>query len=235
MDMLAWLHCHNAALERLGGVPAVMRIDNLKTGVVSGAGPTATINPTYARYAQAMRFHVDPCERRAGNAKGKVEAKVRLVRLRCSPHGRVFDSLEALQTWTDERLERWTRTAVCPITGQTVEATWREEIERLQVLPTLAEPFEAVVTRTVWRDCTVHFEGRRYTVPFRFADQRIEVRACARTVEFWAEGMCVQMWRSQEYPVTQFPRQLLRRERIPAHRLCQHQPRPQPCSRGYLT
>lgn len=192
MDMLAWLHCHNAALHRLGGVPAVLRIDNLKTGVASGAGPTATINPTYARYAQSMRFHVDPCERRAGNAKGKVESKVRLVRLRCDPSGRVFDSLEALQRWSDDRLERWTRSAICPITGLSVEASWRAELEKLQPLPALAEPFEAVVTRKVWHDCTVHFEGRRYVVPFRFAGQRIEVRACAKTVEFWADGQCVQ-------------------------------------------
>ena len=39
MDQLAWQHAHNLALQRLGGVPAVLRIDNLKTGVGAGAGP----------------------------------------------------------------------------------------------------------------------------------------------------------------------------------------------------
>jgi transposase len=37
-DQLAWLHVHNEALRRLGGVPAVLRVDNVKTAVVKGAG-----------------------------------------------------------------------------------------------------------------------------------------------------------------------------------------------------
>jgi transposase len=36
MDQLAWHHAHNEAFRRLGGVPAVVRIDNLKTGVAQG-------------------------------------------------------------------------------------------------------------------------------------------------------------------------------------------------------
>ena len=32
MDQLSWHHAHNEAFRRLGGLPAVLRIDNLKTG-----------------------------------------------------------------------------------------------------------------------------------------------------------------------------------------------------------
>jgi len=39
MDQLSWQQAHNEALIRLGGVPAVLRIDNLKTAVAHGAGP----------------------------------------------------------------------------------------------------------------------------------------------------------------------------------------------------
>ena len=38
MDQLAWHHVHNEAYRRLGGVAAVNRIDNLKTGIVHGCG-----------------------------------------------------------------------------------------------------------------------------------------------------------------------------------------------------
>ncbi|MBV8265808.1 MAG: hypothetical protein JO252_05630, partial [Planctomycetaceae bacterium] len=47
MDQLAWHHAHNEAFRRLGGIPAVLRIDNLKTGIVQGAGPWGQINPGY--------------------------------------------------------------------------------------------------------------------------------------------------------------------------------------------
>lgn len=46
--LLSWLHCHNEAYRRFGGVAAVNRIDNLKTAIVAGAGAWGTIHPTTA-------------------------------------------------------------------------------------------------------------------------------------------------------------------------------------------
>jgi transposase len=43
MDQLAWQSGHVALFRRYGGVPLWVRIDNLKTGVATGAGPTAVI------------------------------------------------------------------------------------------------------------------------------------------------------------------------------------------------
>jgi hypothetical protein len=40
-------------------------------------------------------------------------------------------------------------------------------------------------------DCMVAFESRRYSVPFRFVGQRVEVRGCAQTVQVVAEGQVV--------------------------------------------
>ena len=42
--------------------------------------------------------------------------------------------------------------------------------------------------RRVALDATISFEGRRYSVPFRYADQVVEVRGCAGTVQIWAEA-----------------------------------------------
>jgi hypothetical protein len=47
------------------------------------------------------------------------------------------------------------------------------------------------VTRAVAVDCTLAFEGRRYSVPFGWVGQQLEVRGCARTVQVWAEGRFV--------------------------------------------
>jgi hypothetical protein len=141
-------------------------------------------------------FHIDACEARQAQAKGKVEAKVRLSRLLLDPGGRSWDSLEELQTCTDERVQRWAERAQCPATGKSVQASWEAELERLAPLPPLLpEPFDVVVTRTVQRDCTVRFEDRAYTVPFVYAGQSVEVRGCAGRVQILAEGRVV-----QEYP-----------------------------------
>ena len=68
-DELAWLAVHNAALTRLGGVPAVIRVDNPKTAIAWGAGPWGVVNERYAAYARALRFHVDATRPRAPQEK----------------------------------------------------------------------------------------------------------------------------------------------------------------------
>jgi transposase len=194
-DQVSWLACHNEAFTRLGGVAAVNRIDNVKTAIASGAGPWGTIHPTYRAYARTLGFHVDACLPRAGNAKGKVESKVRLSRLTVDPAGREFPALEDLQRWSDERLERWTQKARCPATGTSVAEAWAAERELLRPLPaTLPEPFDVVVTRPVPKDLMVSFEGRQYAVPFALVGRRVEVRGLSGRVEIRFEGRVVRTY-----------------------------------------
>ena len=55
-------------------------------------------------------------------------------------------------------------------------------------MPLLPEPFDIKVTRPVGRDCLLAFEDPSYSVPFRSATQRVEVRDCAGTVQVLAGG-----------------------------------------------
>ena len=191
-DMLAWLSCHTAGFERLGGVPATVRVDNEKTAVARGAGARGRINRTYRRYARQLQFHIDACAPRQPQAKGKVERRVRDQRASCDPTGRAFASLAALQAWTDRRLtDRATRRR-CPVTGSSVAAAWERERVLLTPLPeTRPEPFDVVVDRPVGIDGLVNFEGRHYSVPFRYVRQRVEVRGLAGHVEIRTGGAVV--------------------------------------------
>lgn len=188
MNQLAWHHVHNEAFKRLGGVAAINRIDNLKTGVAHGAGPWGTINVSYRAYARTMGFHVDPHEVRQPQQKGKAERRVSAVKGRLDLR-RSFDSLEELQTYTDEQLARDVRTRKCPVTGQSVLATWQAERELLRPLPsTLPEPFDLIRTCPVHKDATIRFEGRTYTVPFRYAHSSVEVRGCSGFIQVVDRG-----------------------------------------------
>jgi transposase len=182
-DQVSWLSCHNAAFKRLGGVAAVNRIDNEKTAIAVGAGAWGVVHPTYAAYARTLGFHVDACQPREPQAKGKAEAKVKLSRA-LGPRRPEYDAIEELQEESDTAMERWARRAINPLTGRSVWETWQEERKLLRPLPEiLPEPFDVVVSRPVHRDCRVHFEGRQYPVPFALVGQRVEVRGCARTVQ----------------------------------------------------
>lgn len=187
--MAQWLDCHNRAFERLGGVPAVLRVDNCKTAVVRGAGPWGTLNPTYQRYAETVRFHIDPCLPREPRAKGKVERDIRTLRGVIDPTRQPWDSLEELQVVSDRQLERNVRRRRCPATGTSVLAAYEAERPFLAPVPPLPTPFDAVATRAVAGDCTVAFEARHYSVPFRFVGERVEVRGAGPRVEIFHRGV----------------------------------------------
>jgi len=187
-DQLAWLHVHNEALRRLGGVAAVHRVDNVKTAVSRGAGPWGVINPVYRDYARTVGFHIDASRPRCPGDKGKVERRIRGHRQGFDPTGVVWESVAELQARTDEAGARDARRRLCPVTGRSVWESYQAERSRLQPLPLLPEPFDLVQRRRVGLDATVRFEGRTYSVPFRLAAREVEVRGCAAVVQVWADG-----------------------------------------------
>jgi hypothetical protein len=190
-DQLSWLHVHNEAFRRLGGIPASVRIDNVKTAVSHGAGPWGELNPSYRRYARAVRFHIDVCLPRCPEAKGKVERDI-LDRQRTGDvRQRRWDSFAELQAHATAQDETLARKRICPATGAKVLESWQAELSYLAALPLLPEPFDLAVTRRVYTDCTVSFDGRRYSVPFALLQKRVEVRGCARVVQVFHDGMLV--------------------------------------------
>ena len=95
---LSWHTGHHVLFGRYGGVVLWVRIDNLKTGVSGGAGPTAVLNRSYDAYARMCGFGVDACRAGKGSDKGKVERAVRTLR---ESFGRFCDGARgASRSWT---------------------------------------------------------------------------------------------------------------------------------------
>ena len=189
MSQLAWQSGHLALFRRYGGTPLWVRIDNLKTGVARGAGPTAVLNPTFQRFAATCGFQVDPCRPATGQDKGKVERQVRTERSAFADLlRREWPSWTALQAALDQRADELHRRRRCPATGTVVAEALGTERTTLQPVPTLTEPFDVVVARRVARDCLVAFEGRRYSVPFCWVGHTVEVLGTAQHVVIQAGG-----------------------------------------------
>jgi transposase len=175
-NQLAWHTGHLELFRRYGGVPLWVRIDNLKTGVASGAGGTAVLNRSYELFAREIGFEVDPCRSGMGQDKGKAERIVRTFR---DHFGDLFSQewpdYESLQAALDERAALLLIRLRCPVTGTSVEEALHAERQHLQPLRRIGEPFDVIVTRRVSRDCLVSFEGRRYSVPFAWLGRDVEV------------------------------------------------------------
>ncbi len=188
-NQLAWHGGHLALFERYGGVPLWVRIDNLKTGVASGAGATAVLNRSYDRFARSCGFEVDPCRVRMGSDKGKAERSVLTFRRSFQALFREeWSSLEALQAGLDERAQGLLDRLRCPATGTSVREALEVERFVLQPLPPMAEPFDVLVPRRVSRDCLVSFEGRRYSAPFAWVGREVEVLGTLGHVVLRGEG-----------------------------------------------
>lgn len=188
-DQLAWQEVHIGGFERVGGVPATVRVDNERTAVSRGAGAWGELNPAYRRFAERARFHIDPCPPRAPEAKGKVERRIRDHRYWLDPRVREWDSLEQLQAWSDAQMRRQAERRRCPATGGTVLEAWEIERPLLGELVVLPRPFDVVVSRPVAHDCTVHFEGRTYSVPFALMGRTVEIYGCSGEVEIVHQGV----------------------------------------------
>ena len=193
--MLSWIEAHNQAFSALSGVAEFARIDNLKTGVATGAGPWAVLNKSYVSYAKQMGFLIDPCLPARGDHKGKVERRVRDIRWLEIADGEIFSSLESLQLASDERRLARAKKLICPVSGRSMYDTWLDEIPTMKPLPaTLPTPFDIQVTRLVSDDCLVSFEGRQYQVPFWLMRRTVDVRGCAGHVEILSDNNLVRTY-----------------------------------------
>jgi hypothetical protein len=157
--------------------------------VASGAGPTAVLNRSYALFAREVGFEIDPCRSGMGQDKGKAERSVRTFR---DQFGDLFrqewPDYETLQAALDERAAALLVRLRCPVTGTSVATALEAERRVLQPLRWVGEPFDVIVSRRVSRDCLVSFEGRRYSVPFRWLGREVEVLGTHSQVVIRAAG-----------------------------------------------
>lgn len=189
MTALAWQTGHVALFQRYGGVPLWVRIDNLRTAVATGAGPTGVLTPAFAVFARTLGFGVDLCRPATGSDKRKVERAVRSDRAGFADlFVASWPTIAALQAALDQRAQEVFARRIRPATGTTVAAAWVAEQRQLRPVPTVHEPFDCVVARPVSRDALVSFEGRRYSVPFAWVRRRVEVRGTVDAVVIYGAG-----------------------------------------------
>ncbi|MFQ5464036.1 MAG: IS21 family transposase [Phycisphaerae bacterium] len=189
-NLESFLDGHVRAFEFFGGVPKRIAYDNLKSAVIFvGKGRERKLNQKFVELKSWYLFDSRFCNVAKGNEKGHVENLVkRAQRTFLTPLPEVT-SLEELNTKLEadcrRELERSTQD------GVSYQALWDEERQHLLPLPT--DPFPACVERStrVDKHSVVHFDGRMYSVPIRWAHRPCLVRGFVGRVEIHCEGECV--------------------------------------------
>jgi len=177
-----FLGLHEHAFRDLGGVPLVIRHDNLKAAVTRACLYDPDSHEVYLAFAKHWGFTPLPSQPRHPQENGKQERSGGYVKDNALK-GRRFDSLDAQNAW----LRHWNRTiARLRIHGTTRRQVWTHFVETEQpaLQPLAAETFPlfSAGERTVHADGHVEVAGAFYPVPLALLGQRVRVQWDARLV-----------------------------------------------------
>ena len=174
-DLESFLGLHENAFRDLGGVPHVVRHDNLKAAVVRACLYDPDVNDVYAAFARHWGFTPLPTRPRNPRENGKQERTGGYVKDNALK-GRRFDSLEEMNA----QLRHWNRTiARLRIHGTTRRQVWTHylETDKPALSPLPAESFAVFEsgTRTVHPDGHVEVRGGYYPVPSHLPGKTIHL------------------------------------------------------------
>jgi transposase len=190
-DRRPFLRAHEHAFAFFGGVPKVIRHDNLKAAVVRACLYDPDVSEVYAAFGRHWGFVPLPSRPYHPEENGVAERSGGYVKDNALK-GRRFDSLEELARF----LERWNRTiARVRIHGTTRKQVYAHflEVDQPALQPLATAPFQLfeVGTRTVHPDGHVQVEGAFYSVPHVLVSQEVRVHWDERLVRVYAHGQCV--------------------------------------------
>lgn len=177
------------AFRHFGGVPATLRIDNLKAAVRRPDWFDPELNPKLEEFASYYGVAILPTRPYRPDHKGKVERGVAYVK-NSALKGREFGSLTA----QNAHLAAWEReVADKRVHGTTRKQVGRhfEEVEKgaLKALPAGLFPSFQEGRRCVHRDSYIELKRAYYQVPPEFVGRRMWVRWDSRTVRIFDEKM----------------------------------------------
>lgn len=185
-----WTASHVRCFEFLGGVPALLVPDNLKSGVITPNFYDPDLNPTYHDLARHYGTAILPARVRKPRDKAKVEAGVLLAqrwilaRLR---HQRFF-SLDELNRAIRPLLVELNGRPYKKLPGSRHSVFLAVDFPALKPLPAQRYEFAEWKAVTAGIDYHVEITGHYYSVPYRYARQKLEARFTASTVEVFKNG-----------------------------------------------
>jgi len=190
-DRVHFFRALEHAFLDFGGVPQVVRHDNLKAAIVRACLYDPDLSELYAAFANHWGFVPLPARPRHPQEDGIVENSGGYVKDN-AVKGRRFDSLEELNSY----LARWNRTiARLRIHGTTRKQVYAHflEVEKPTLKPLSPERFSMfeIGTRTVHPDGHIQVEGAFYSVPHTLVGEDVRVQWDDNLVRVYARGKCV--------------------------------------------
>lgn len=166
-DVETFIRCHERAFEFFGGVPAIIKLDNLKSGVLRAHLFEPILNPVYLAFARHWGFAPAPCDPYQPQQKGRVERDIAYTQSNALK-GREVKSLSEGNLLLSHWNKHWARQR---IHGTTKRQVWQQfvDVERpaLRPLASRSFPLFKVGRRKVDVQGHVEVAGNFYSAPYQ--------------------------------------------------------------------
>ena len=168
------ISCHEHAFTWFGGVAEEILYDNPKTIVLDRTTANARINPKFEDFCRYYGYAPRLCRPYRAQTKGKVESGVKYVKRSFLP-GQNFISLES----ANEQVLAWVR----EVADQRIHGTTHEQpvarFQRENLRPVAGRPsyqMQICQMRRVATDCMISYACNRYSVPWKYVHQTVELQ-----------------------------------------------------------
>jgi transposase len=186
-----FIQCHENAFRSFGGIVKVVKIDNLKAGVLEAHFYEPIHQRFYKQFADHCGFYALPCRVRQPQEKGKVESGIKYIKNNFMA-GRTFRDYDDL----NHQLKDWIR-YYCNerIHGTTKEKPRdlfdRQERTALKPLPQNDFYMGLRGQRKVHKDCHIIIDHNFYSVPCQYVGKIVEIECSSKEVKIFYENQQV--------------------------------------------
>lgn len=185
-----FIEAHINAFKYFGGVPKVVKIDNLKAAILEANFYQDVHQKEYEEFSKHYGCLIVPCRVAKPQEKGKVEAGIKFIKNNFFA-GRTFNTTaernQALKQWLDRKNNR--------IHGTTKkiprELFNKEEKAALLPLPINDYQVPEIKIRKVSKDCHISFACNYYSVPYQYVGKNVELHFDNKLIQIYYEDKVI--------------------------------------------
>jgi transposase len=172
-----FLACHEQAFAAIGGVPARIMVDNLKSAVLQRlAGCAPVFNARYLDFSRHWGFDIAACAPGRGNEKGRVENAVGYIKKNFLA-GLELSEFSAINPAAQIWLDTVANVRVHGETRRRPIDVFQEEQPRLRPLNPMLYDIARIETARAGKQFRVTLDTNHYSVPARYVGVRVTLKA----------------------------------------------------------
>jgi len=175
-NAVCFLHGLQKVFEIIGGVPSVIRFDNLSPAVKEIlTGTDRVLTEMFKTFQWHYRFKTEFCNPGKGQEKGHVEGKVGYVRRNNFSPVPIINNLEEFNQNLNQRMQA-DRDRMHYAKGALISDLWKEDLAQLLPLPNVPLEIVQLNTRVVNKYGEIKIDNQLYRVPNASPGRRVLVK-----------------------------------------------------------